>query len=72
VDKQIRELEEESKDAEISPPSKRYKIRMNRLFREYVDRSFLPFPEVDIFYERVRSKLVMKLKINEIFVRHTK
>ena len=49
--------------------SKRYKIRMNRLFRERVGGTFLPFPEVDNFYERVRSKLVIKLKINEFLDR---
>ena len=54
-------------DKETPPPSKRHKIRMNRLFRERVGGSFLPFPEVDNLYERLRSKLVIKLKINEFF-----
>ena len=54
-------------EIELPPPSKRHKIRMNRLFRERVGSSFLPFPEVDCFYERVRSKIVVKLKINEFF-----
>ena len=45
----------------LSPPSKRHKIRINRLFRERVGGSFLPFPEVDNLYERIRSKLVVKL-----------
>ena len=57
--------EEKINDIEMPPPSKRHKIRMNRLFRERVGGSFLPFPEVDCFYERVRSKIVLKLKINE-------
>jgi len=35
---------------------------MNRLFRERVGGSFLPFPEVENLYERVLSKLVIKLK----------
>ncbi len=52
-------------DIELPPPSKRHKIRMNRLFRERVGGSFLPFPEVDCFYERARSKVIVKLKINE-------
>ena len=47
---------------EIPEPSKRHKIRMNRLFRERVGGSFLPFPEVENLYERVLSKLVIKLK----------
>ena len=49
---------------EIPPPSKRHKRRMNRLFRERVGGAFLPFPEVDNFYERARSRLAVKLKIN--------
>ena len=65
LDSKICEIEEETKDVELPPLSKRYKIRMNRLFRERVGGTFLPFPEADNFYERVRSKLVIKLKINE-------
>ena len=71
ADLEIRKIEEETKDMEIPPPSKRHKIRMNRLFRERVGGSFLPFPEEDNLYERVRSKLVIKLKINEFFDRLT-
>ena len=59
--------EEKINDIELPPPSKRHKIRMNRLFRERVGGSFLPFPEIDCFYERARSKIVVKLKINEFF-----
>ena len=47
MESKIREIEEEIKDIEIPPPSKRYKIRMNRLFREQVGGSFIPFPEED-------------------------
>lgn len=72
MDSEIRELKEEIKDMEIPPPSKRHKIRMNRLFRERVGGSFLPFPEEDNLYEKVRNKLVIKLKINEIFDRRKK
>ena len=49
--------------------SVRHRIRMNRLFRERIRSSFLPFPEVDNFYERARSKVVVKLKINEFIDR---
>ncbi len=56
---------EKNNDIELPLPSKQHKIRTNRLFRERVGGSFLPFPEVDCFYERVRSKIVVKLKINE-------
>ena len=65
MDSKILGIEEEIKDVELPPQSKRHKIRMNRLFRERVSDTFLPFPEADNFYERVRSKLVIKLKINE-------
>ena len=64
--------EEEIQDIEIPPPSKRHKIRMNRLFRERVGGTFLPFPEVDNVYERLRSKLVSILKINEFLDRRKK
>ena len=66
MESKIDEIDEEIKDIEIPPPSKRHKIRMNRIFRENVGGSFLPFPEVDCFYERVRSKIVVKLNINEL------
>ena len=59
-------------EIELPPLSKRHKIRMNRLFRERVGGTFLPFPEVDNFYERTRSKLVIKLKINKISERRKK
>ena len=72
VDAEISKTEEEIKDMEIPQPSKRHKIRMNRLFRERVGGTFLPFPEADNFYERVRSKLVIKLKINNFFDRREK
>ena len=66
------ENEEELEKIEVPPPSKRHKIQMNRLFRERVGGSFLPFPEADSFYERVRSKIVVKLKINEILDKRKK
>ncbi len=52
LDLKIREIVEEIKDTETPPPSRRHKIRMNRLFRERVGSAFLPFPEVDNFYEK--------------------
>ena len=48
-------IEKEIKDIEMPPLSKRHKIRMNRLFRERVGGSFIPFPEVDCVYERIRA-----------------
>ena len=63
---------EKIKDIKIPPLSKRHKIRMNRLFRERVGGSFLPYPEADNFYERVRSKVVVTFKINEISDRRKK
>ena len=65
IELKMREEEEKFDDIEITPPSKRHKIRMNRLVRERARGSYIPFPEVDNLYERVRSKLVIKLKINK-------
>ena len=64
--------EEEINDIELPPPSKRHKIRMNRLFRERVGGSFLPFPEEDTLYERIRSKFIIKFKVNEFLDRRKK
>ena len=64
--------DEEIGDMEVPPLSKRYKIRMNRLFRERVGGSFLPFPEEDTIYERVRSYFIIKFKINEFTDRRKK
>lgn len=65
IEEEMRRLDEETKDIEVPPPSRRHKIRMNRLFRERVGSTKLPFPEVDNLCERIRSKLVVKFKINE-------
>ena len=69
VNSKISKIEAEIDDTDVPLPSKRHKIRMNRFFRERVGGSFLPFPEVDNLYERVRSRLVIKLKINEFIDR---
>ena len=66
MDLKIRKIEEEINDVELPQPSKRHKIRMNRIFRERVGGDFLPYPEADNFYEKVRSKVIVKLKINEV------
>ena len=47
MDSKIRIIEEEIKDIELPPPSRRHKQLMNRLFREHVGGSFLPFSEED-------------------------
>ena len=65
IENKIKRAEAEISDIEIPPPSRRHKIRMNRLFRERVGGTFLPFPEEDNLYERLRSKIVVKLKINK-------
>ena len=69
MENKISHTEAEISDIEIPPPSRRHKIRMNRLFRERVGGTFLPFPEEDNLYERLRSKVVVKLKINEVLDR---
>lgn len=58
-------IEEDIEDVEYTP-SRRHKIRMNRIFRERVGGKFLPFPEVDNAFERMRSKIVVIFKINDI------
>lgn len=58
-------IREDCEDIKAEAPSKRHKIRMNRLFREYAGSTFLPYPEADNLYERIRSKIIRKLKINK-------
>lgn len=38
--------------------SDRFKIRMNRIFREQAGIKKIPHPEVDNLYERVRSSII--------------
>ena len=38
--------------------SDRFKIRINRIFREQAGIKKIPHPEVDNFYERVRSGII--------------
>ena len=51
---------EEILKADIPEPtlSRRYKIRMNRLFRQHVRDSSLPYPEVDNWYEKIRCRFI--------------
>ena len=37
--------------------------RINRIFREIFGSSKIPHPEVDNFYERIRSFFVRKIKV---------
>lgn len=50
-----------------SLPKPEYSVKnrrkINRLFREVVGSSNIPNPEVDNFYERVRSKVVRKINV---------
>lgn len=56
----IRQFELEPK--EPINPSRRHKIRMNRIFRMYAEDIPIPFPEVDSCYERMRSVIIKWLK----------
>lgn len=47
-----------------------HKRKMNRIMRERVGTSKLPFPEVDSRYERIRSRLVVIFHINSFSDRH--
>ena len=55
MDSKIRIIEEEIKDIELPPPSRRHKQLMNRLFREHLGGSFLPFSEEDNLCESKRD-----------------
>lgn len=57
--------EQDIEDVEYTP-SQRHKIRMNRIFRERVGGKFLPYPEADNIFERMRSKIVVIFRINDI------
>lgn len=57
-------LEETLDDMELPERSRYHKIEMNRLFRENVGGKFIPYPEVDNFFERLRSKIIVKFNIN--------
>ena len=61
--------DEEIENMERPPATKQHKIRMNRLFRERIGSNFLPFPEADNFYQRARSKIIVKLRINKLMYR---
>ena len=45
--------------------SHRHKIRMNRIFREVAGCHTIPYPEVDNFYERARSWIVVKFNLRK-------
>ena len=54
------DIDENNEPIEVSH---RHKIRMNRLFRERVGGSFLPYPEIDNIFEKTRSWFVVKLNL---------
>lgn len=59
-------LLEEYEDYESLPPpelSVRARKNLNRLFRETVGSSNIPHPEVDNYYELIRSKIVRFFKV---------
>lgn len=45
---------------DVHEPSKRFKLKMNRLFRERVGGNYIPHPEVDNWFERARSWAVVR------------
>ena len=53
----------------ILPKSRRYRIGMNRVFREYGNDTHIPYPDVDSLYERVRSRLVKHFIIDR-YIKH--
>ena len=69
LNKKFDTLSAAQSDSEMPSPSQRHKMRMNRFFREQVGGSFLPFPEADNLYEKIRSKIVIEFKTNKLVVR---
>ncbi len=59
--KKEKNLYAESPESEQKPIvySLRHKRRMNRLFREKVGGDYLPYPEIDTPFERIRSRIVI-------------
>ncbi len=58
-----KEAEEFSKSGDNEPPiqhSRRFKRRMNRMWRKRFGFEHILYPEVDNIYERVRSKIEIK------------
>ncbi len=52
-------------------PSHFSRVQTNRTFRERCEVDFIPFPEVDSRYERIRSRLVLFFrKIRRRFTKH--
>ena len=70
IESKMKEEEEAIKNSGFaSETTNRHKRRMNRILRERVGSSRIPHPEVDNLYERVRSKIVVKLHINDFLDR---
>lgn len=57
------EDEEDYSSLPIPNLSVRARKRLNRLFREVVGSSNIPHPEVDNYYELIRSKIVRFFKV---------
>ena len=53
-------MDENEKDEEEITVSRRHKIRMNRIFREHGGMRWIPYPEVDNLFEKIRSKIVRR------------
>ena len=53
---------ENIKDADIEF-SDRFKVRMNRMFREQAGIKRVPYPEVDTWFERVKSSFNRRILI---------
>ena len=68
VEEEMKEIDERIAQAstEEFEFSDKYKIRMNRMFRERVGvKDKIPYPEVDTKFERCRSSLVRRFLIIE-------
>ena len=48
---------------DVHEPSKRFKLKMNRLFRKRVGGNYISHPEVDNWFERAWSRVIKHINI---------
>lgn len=64
AEEEVRRIDEAMKDYNYEP-SNRFKIKMNRLFREQVGSKNIPHPEVDTPFEKFRSNCIRRYLVLE-------
>lgn len=61
IDEEDEKIQKEIEEARLAPKSVREKRNANALFREEIGIDKLPHPEADNAFERLRSKLYLRL-----------